>query len=76
LLGLGAALHRTGTESVVASLVPVSDDAAVAMMVALHREVAAGEPVAAALARARQVIAPDRPAAVAVRAAFVCFGLG
>ena len=76
LLGLGAALHRTGTESVVASLVPVPDDAAVAMMVALHRQVAAGEPVAAALARARQVIAPDRPAAVAVRAAFVCFGLG
>jgi CHAT domain-containing protein len=76
LLGLGAALHRAGTESVVASLVPVPDDAAVSMMVALHREVAAGEPVAVALARARQAIVPDRPAAVAVRSAFACFGLG
>jgi hypothetical protein len=76
LLGLGAALHRAGTESVVASLVPVPDDAAVSMMVALHREVAAGEPVASALARARQAVVPDRPAAVAVRSAFTCFGLG
>ncbi len=76
LLGLGAALHRAGTESVVASLVPVPDEAAVAMMVALHREVAAGEPVAVALARARQAITPDRPEAVAVRSAFTCFGLG
>jgi hypothetical protein len=46
------------------------------MMVALHREVAAGEPVASALARARQAVVPDRPAAVAVRSAFTCFGLG
>ena len=76
LLGLGAALHRAGTESVVASLVPVPDDAVVTMMVALHRGIAAGEPVAAALARARQEIVPDRPAAVAVRSAFACFGLG
>ena len=76
LLGLGAALHRAGTESVVASLVPVPDDAAVTMMVALHRGIAAGEPVAVALARARQEIVPDRPAAVAVRSAFACFGLG
>ena len=76
LLGLGAALHRAGTESVVASLVPVPDDAAVTMMVTLHRGIAGGAPVAVALARARQEIVPDRPAAVAVRSAFACFGLG
>jgi hypothetical protein len=60
----------------VASLVPVPDDAAVTMMVALHRGIAGGAPVAVALARARQEIVPDRPAAVAVRSAFACFGLG
>jgi hypothetical protein len=76
LLGLAAALQRAGTTTVVASLVPVPDGAVVTMMVELHRQVAAGRPVPAALAGARQAVIDDRPSAAAVRACFTCFGLG
>jgi CHAT domain-containing protein len=81
LLGLAAALHRAGTRTVVASLVPVPDDLVVQLMAALHRGVAAGQPAAVALAGARAGLDPDGagghgPGGVAVKAAFTCFGLG
>ena len=58
-----------------ASLVPVADETVVAMMVELHRGVAAGRSVAGALAAARAAVEADHPAAVAARASFACFGL-
>ena len=64
-----------GADGVVASLVPVADETVVAMMVELHRGVAAGRSVAGALAAARAAVIADHPAAVAARASFVCFGL-
>ncbi len=75
LLGLAAALQRAGADAVVASLVPVADETVVAMMVELHRGVAAGRSVAVALAAARAAVAADHAAAVAARASFACFGL-
>jgi CHAT domain-containing protein len=75
LLGLAAALQRAGADGVVASLVPVADETVVAMMVELHRGVAAGRSVAGALAAARAAVVADHPAAVAARASFACFGL-
>ena len=75
LLGLAAALQRAGADAVVASLVPVADEAVVAMMVELHRGVAAGRSVAGALAAARTAVVGDHAAAVAARASFACFGL-
>ena len=75
LLGLAAALQRAGADAVVASLVPVADETVVAMMVELHRGVAAGRSVAGALAAARAAAVADHPAAVAARASFACFGL-
>ena len=75
LLGLAAALQRAGADAVVASLVPVADETVVAMMVELHRGIAAGRSVAGALATARAAVVADHAAAVAARAAFACFGL-
>jgi CHAT domain-containing protein len=75
LLGLAAAFQRAGTRAVVASLVPVPDDAVVEMMVALHRSLAAGAPPAEALAAARRTLdRDDSPMALPLRCAFTCFG--
>jgi CHAT domain-containing protein len=74
LLGLTAAFHRSGTRAVLASLVPVPDEAVVELMVDLHRGLAAGRPPAAALAEARGELAPDEPLSAVLRAAFTCFG--
>jgi CHAT domain-containing protein len=69
LLGTAAALLGLGVPTVIAPVLPVRDDATVAMMVGLHRRLRAGERPAAALARA----AADQQDAVA-RVAFVCIG--
>ena len=53
LLGLASALGTFGAASVVASLVPVNDERLVSLMTRLHRGLADGLPVAAALADAR-----------------------
>jgi tetratricopeptide (TPR) repeat protein len=74
LLGLTAALHRAGTRAVMASLVPVPDHAVVALMLDLHRGLAAGQLPADALAHARRGVPDDSPLAVPLRAAFTCFG--
>jgi CHAT domain-containing protein len=67
LLGLSAALLGMGTRTVVASVVPVPDAAARRMMLAFHRELAAGAGPATALARAQ---------ARATVPGFVCLGNG
>jgi hypothetical protein len=72
LLGFAAALLGMGTRTIVASVVPVPDAAARRLMLAFHRELAAGAAPATALARA--------PAALGGGAAamqgFVCLGAG
>jgi hypothetical protein len=67
LLGLAAALLGMGTRTVVASVVPVPDAAARRLMLAFHRNLAAGGAPASALARAQ---------AGAAVPGFVCLGSG
>jgi CHAT domain-containing protein len=52
LLGFAAALLGMGTRTIVASAVPVPDAAARRLMLAFHRELAAGVAPASALAHA------------------------
>jgi tetratricopeptide (TPR) repeat protein len=59
LLGLAAALLPLGTAGVVASLVPVSDEAAVPLMVSLHDGLRAGLGMAEALRDARRALPGD-----------------
>jgi hypothetical protein len=67
LLGLSAALLGLGTRTIIASVVPVADTTARRLMVALHRELAAGRPPAAALATAQSKSSVP---------GFVCLGYG
>jgi tetratricopeptide (TPR) repeat protein len=74
-LGMASALLSVGTRSLVASVMPVPDgDTVVSLMTALHRRLAAGDTPAEALRSAREASDDDDPVALAVRAAFVCFG--
>ncbi len=75
--GLAAALLALGTQTIVASVLPVRDEAARALMADLHLHLAAGAPPAAALARAQSIArATTDPAAIAAAGAFMCFGAG
>jgi len=67
LLGLAAALLGLGTRTIVASVVPVPDAAAKRVMLSFHRNLAAGDAPAAALAKAQA--RADVPG-------FVCLGSG
>jgi hypothetical protein len=67
ILGFTAALLYAGTAAVVSAVARVPDEAAVRVMAAFHRELAAGAGPAAALAGATQAD-PFSP--------FVCFGSG
>ncbi|HEY7147445.1 MAG TPA: CHAT domain-containing protein [Streptosporangiaceae bacterium] len=73
LLGLAATLLSHGTNQIIAAVVPVPDAETTPLMVELHRLLAAGQPAAAALARAQQVARDASPAAAAA-AGFVCLG--
>ncbi len=72
LLGFAAALLNMGTRTVIASTVPVPDAAAKRLMRALHEQLAARQPPAAALAHAQQLMARGESAL----AGFVCLGSG
>ena len=74
LLGLGAMFLARGTSQLVASPLPVPDAETAPLMTAFHRRLAAGVPVAEALARPRSSCAGGTPD-VAV-AGFVCVGSG
>ena len=74
-LGLTSALLALGSRTVVASIMPVPDDASRWLMLALHDAMAQGSPPAAALA-AVQAATDDDPTAVAAAAGFVCLGAG
>ncbi|MGW5748392.1 CHAT domain-containing protein, partial [Amycolatopsis sp. NPDC003861] len=71
LLGLASALLALGTTSLVATVLPIPDDAGRALMVRHHRHLASGLTPAAALARAQAEL-PDSPAAFS----YVCYGAG
>ncbi len=65
LMGFAAAVFSLGTSTLIASVVPVADDATKALMVDLHTELAAGASPAHALAHAHARVRAD---------GFVCFG--
>lgn len=74
LLGLLAALFALGTQVVVASVVPVPDEATAAFMSVFHRRVAAGDSVAAALRAARRRADEGDDAALVAAVAFTAYG--
>jgi CHAT domain-containing protein len=78
LLGLTATLLSHGASQIVASVVPVPDAETTPVMVDLHRHLAAGAHVAAALATAQAnagtAAVDDAGPAAAAAAGFVCLG--
>jgi hypothetical protein len=75
LMGLSAALLSLGTETLVASVTAVNDEATRTLMVELHRRLVAGSSPAQALAYGRSVFADDDRAQLAT-SGFACFGAG
>lgn len=71
LLGLASALLALGTTSLIATVLPIPDDAGRELMVRHHRHLAAGLSPATALATAQAGL-PGSPTA----AAYVCYGAG
>jgi tetratricopeptide (TPR) repeat protein len=74
LLGLSSALIGIGVSSLVAPVVPIDDEAATDLMVALHRGLAAGDSTPVALAKAILREDSDDDAAKALCSSFVVFG--
>jgi tetratricopeptide (TPR) repeat protein len=75
VLGLASSLIPLGTAGIVASVVPVNDDAVVPLMIELHRRLRGGANLAAALRDARHAAGPD-PVATATSLSFICLGTG
>lgn len=73
LLGLATALLPRGTAGLVASLVPVNDEATVPLMIALHEELTRGRSLGEALRHAR-AMTPDDPVHRATAWSFVALG--
>ncbi len=69
LIGMTAAWLHAGARCVIASAAAINDAVAHDVLVALHRELAAGRPPAAALASALEALDPEGPPAP-----LVCFG--
>ena len=78
LIGLAAALLGMGTRSLVASVLPVGDDASVPLMRSFHHRFRGGDAPAAALAGAqRELSGPEQDRRTRLAAAgFVCLGAG
>jgi tetratricopeptide (TPR) repeat protein len=76
LMGLAAALFAQKASTLVASVVPVSDEATRPLMLRYHKALQATGSPAVALARVGQAAVGDDSAAYAAAAAFVCFGAG
>jgi tetratricopeptide (TPR) repeat protein len=76
VMGLTAALFSLGTRTVVATVIPVPDEATRPMMVTMHAGLRRGLSPAEALTQARIAADPDDPTAQATAAAFVCYGAG
>ncbi len=75
VLGLASSLIPLGTTGIVASVVPVNDDAVVPLMIALHRELRGGASLAEALRDARRASGSDARA-LATGLSFICLGAG
>jgi tetratricopeptide (TPR) repeat protein len=69
LIGMTAAWLHAGARCVIASAAAINDEVAHDVLVAVHQELAAGTPPAAALARATADVDPEGPPAP-----LVCFG--
>jgi tetratricopeptide (TPR) repeat protein len=76
LRGFLTALFMMGTRSVVASAVPVPDVDVMPFMVALHRRLASGDAIGAAIDHARAEIDPDVPEGLVIETAFAHYGCG
>jgi CHAT domain-containing protein len=77
LMGFSDALLALGTSALIASVVPVPDEPAHRLMLALHERLAAGhEPAAALAAASAAALDPSVPADYATAAGLVCFGAG
>jgi tetratricopeptide (TPR) repeat protein len=76
LLGFGASLLSLGAQQLVASVVPIPDAETAPLMVALHRQLAAGQHVAGALSQAQRQLATEGGKATAAAAGFICIGAG
>jgi len=76
LLGLAATLLAHGTSHLVAPVLGVLDIETAPLMIAFHRLLATGRPVAAALADVQQQLAREHPTAWTDVAPFVCLGAG
>ncbi len=75
LLGLASTILRQGARQLVASVIPVPDLETAPLMIALHRQLAAGASPAEALASAqRGVAAGGTGPTLAAAAAFICIG--
>ncbi|MFW2332929.1 CHAT domain-containing protein, partial [Ilumatobacter sp.] len=77
VLGLSAVLLARGAASVVAPLTVVRDLECADFVAEVHRELAAGEPIACAVANVRERwLADDDLSRWAVASSFTCFGSG
>jgi tetratricopeptide (TPR) repeat protein len=76
VLGLTAAVLRIGTQSLVASTLPVPDGASRRLMGAMHRAMAGGAGVAESLGKARADADLERDDDLVATAAFTVFGSG
>ena len=76
LLGFGATLLSLGAHQLIASVVPVPDVETAPLMIAFHRQLAAGHGAADALSQAQRQLADGESRAMAAAAGFICIGDG
>ncbi|MDQ3897015.1 MAG: CHAT domain-containing protein, partial [Actinomycetota bacterium] len=76
LMGLAASVLSVGTSSLVASVLPVADEATRQLMLAFHDLLLAGQTPASALATAQSRCHDGDFGTFAAAASFVCFGAG
>jgi tetratricopeptide (TPR) repeat protein len=76
LLGFSASLLSLGAQQLVGSVVPIPDAETAPLMVAFHRQLAAGQHVAGALSQAQWQLTSEGGKAMAAAAGFICIGAG
>jgi tetratricopeptide (TPR) repeat protein len=76
VLGLAAALLALGSQTLIASVISLPDAEVAPVMIALHRQLAAGVGPAEALARVQRAYDGADPAMLAASAGLVCLGAG
>ncbi len=76
LLGLATVLLGTGTNSLVASLIPLPDEAAVPVLAELHNALLGGATIGDALARISLGQPDDDPLGLVLASALACYGRG